>query len=101
MWKLAVLAGAIVSFAATDALAVSRAVRKACRADYLSFCSQHEVGSSALRGCMKKNRYKLSDGCTNALLESGEVGPKPWEQGYGQIAACIVGHEDPRHPRLR
>lgn len=73
MWKLAVLAGALGSFAATDALAVSRVVRKACRQDYFAFCSQHKVGSSGLRTCMKKNRYKLSDGCTNALLESGEV----------------------------
>ena len=73
MWKFAILAGSILSFLSTDALAVSRAVRKACRSDYLSFCAQHEVGSSALRSCMKRNRYKLSDGCTNALLESGEV----------------------------
>jgi hypothetical protein len=73
MWKFAVLAGSILSFLSTDALAVSRAVRKACRSDYLSYCAQHEVGSSALRSCMKSNRYKLSDGCTNALLASGEV----------------------------
>ena len=31
MWKLALLAGSVLSFAATDALAVSRSVRKACR----------------------------------------------------------------------
>jgi hypothetical protein len=73
MWKFAVLAGSILSFLSTDVFAVSRTVRKACREDYFSFCNQHEVGSSALRSCMKKNRYKLSDGCTNALLASGEV----------------------------
>jgi hypothetical protein len=73
MWKFAILAGSILSFLSTDAFAVSRTVRKACREDYFAFCAQHEVGSSALRSCMKKNRYKLSDRCTNALLESGEV----------------------------
>jgi hypothetical protein len=73
MWKLALLAGSVLSFAATDAFAVSRAVKKACREDYFAYCAQHQVGTLGLRSCMKRNRYKLSDRCTNALLQSGEV----------------------------
>ena len=57
----------------THAAAVSSDVRNACMSDYFSYCSQHEVGSQALRACMRNNGAKLSTGCVNALVSSGEV----------------------------
>lgn len=72
-----VFAGAVVVAAlmiqVTQAAAVSSDVRNACMSDYFSYCSQHEVGSQALRACMRNNGPKLSTGCVNALVSSGEV----------------------------
>ncbi|MGD9785986.1 MAG: hypothetical protein AB7E80_15100 [Hyphomicrobiaceae bacterium] len=53
--------------------AVSLSVQRACTSDYLSYCSQHPVGSAALRGCMSANGTRLSGRCVNALISAGEV----------------------------
>jgi hypothetical protein len=60
---------------ATDAMAVSKRVKDACRSDYRAYCSAHEVGSEALRSCMRSVKHKLSKRCRNALVESGEATP--------------------------
>lgn len=57
----------------THAFAVSEPVKQACRDDYFSFCSQHEVGSDALRNCMRASRKQLSKVCVTALAKSGEA----------------------------
>lgn len=36
--------------------AVSEAVKQACRDDYMSLCSQHEIGCQALRSCMRSTK---------------------------------------------
>jgi hypothetical protein len=41
--------------------------------DYFSYCSQHEVGSQALRQCMRQAGPKLSKRCIGALVAAGEV----------------------------
>jgi hypothetical protein len=41
--------------------------------DYFSYCSQHAVGSSALRRCMRNAGPRLSKRCVNALISAGEV----------------------------
>jgi adenylate kinase len=56
--------------------AVSERVRTACRHDYTTFCSAHEVGSDALRQCMHKADKKLSPSCIDALVEAGEISAK-------------------------
>jgi hypothetical protein len=56
-----------------QAFAVSSSVKFACMSDYLSYCSQHEVGSQALRQCMRANGPRLSARCVKALVGAGEV----------------------------
>ena len=58
---------------ASQAGAVSTAVKMACMSDYFSYCSQHDVGSQALRQCMRSAGPKLSKRCVNALVGAGEV----------------------------
>lgn len=51
----------------------SRAVQKACGADYHKYCGDYGLESAALRVCMDKAGNSLSKGCVNALVEAGEV----------------------------
>ena len=51
----------------------SKAVQKSCKADYKKFCGDYGLETSALRSCMDRNGEKLSNGCVNALVASGEV----------------------------
>lgn len=57
----------------SPALAVSEAVKQACQNDYMTFCGQHEVGSQALRSCMRSNKKQLSKHCATTLAKSGEA----------------------------
>ena len=66
---LAVFAAA----SATQAMAASGSVERACAADYFSYCSQHDPDSAATRSCMKSNGSRLSQRCVNALVAAGEV----------------------------
>jgi hypothetical protein len=56
-----------------EAAAVSKRVKDACRADYRAYCSAHEVGSEALRSCMRSVKHKLSKRCVRVLAEEGEA----------------------------
>lgn len=73
----AALAIAVVTAAVTvqaqPASAVSMAVKMACMSDYLSNCSQHAIGSPALRSCMRSVGPALSKSCVRALVAAGEV----------------------------
>jgi len=69
----AVIATGILGLQASEAGAVSSAVRMACIGDYFSYCSAHRVGSQQLRVCMSDNGHKLSKGCVGALVAAGEV----------------------------
>jgi hypothetical protein len=69
----AILLLAALTLAATEAAAVSRAVKFACMSDYFAYCSSYEVGSPALRQCMRNAGAKLSNRCVNALVAAGEV----------------------------
>jgi hypothetical protein len=51
----------------------SKAVQKACGADYHKYCGDYGIESAALRVCMDKVGNSLSKGCVNALIQSGEV----------------------------
>ncbi len=57
----------------SPASAVSLAVKRACMGDYFSYCSQHAVGSTSLRRCMRDAGPRLSKRCVNALISAGEV----------------------------
>lgn len=67
------LAVAWLAGSTLQAGAVSLSVQRACMGDYLAHCSQHAVGSAAVRGCMSKAGPKLSGRCVNALMAAGEV----------------------------
>ena len=51
----------------------SKAVQKACGADYHKYCGDYGLESAALRVCMDKAGSSLSKSCVNALIQSGEV----------------------------
>jgi hypothetical protein len=72
MRKPILMIGALLLWAGLpqEASAVSQAVKDACRGDYLTHCSQHEVGSEALRDCMADAFDKLSEPCVAAILDS-------------------------------
>ncbi len=68
------LALAALAASSANAFAVSQQVRVACRGDYFAYCSEHAVGSQALRQCMRSHAKQLSSGCKTALIKSGEAG---------------------------
>jgi hypothetical protein len=51
----------------------SKAVQRACGADYHTFCGEYGLETAALRTCMDKAGRSLSKPCVQALIESGEV----------------------------
>jgi hypothetical protein len=63
----------IVVAAPGQALAVSEAVKVACKPDYVAYCNNMVVGSPELRACMKANALKLSKPCLQALVDNKEV----------------------------
>ena len=81
MRKPILMIGALSSSraASQQASAVSQAVKDACRGDYQTHCSQHEVGSDALRDCMADAFDKLSEPCVAAILDL-EVQREPAQQ---------------------
>lgn len=71
--KRTILAIVMIALPVSHALAVSRAVKIACRSDYFAHCSMHAVGSPGLRQCMRDVGPRLSSQCIGALIASGEV----------------------------
>ncbi len=74
------LAAALICISSTSALAVSEAVKKACDSDYVAYCSQHKIGSTALRACMKSHKHVLLSTCLSAISKSGEASPDEIQQ---------------------
>ncbi len=73
MKRLIAITALSLSFSASAALAVNDAVKNACRDDYHKHCDNMEVGSDALRACMKSKATELSTGCLQALVDNKEV----------------------------
>jgi hypothetical protein len=73
MPRMPLIAATLLVAFATEAAAVSEAVKTACANDYMDNCATHRVGSEGLRQCMRKAGEKLSQKCVNALVTSGEV----------------------------
>ena len=71
---LLVACASVLGFAgAACADPYSKAVAKACGADYHKFCGDYGLETSALRVCMDKVGNSLSPACVHALIASGEV----------------------------
>ena len=58
---------------ATQAFAYSDAVTNACTDDYMAYCSAYDENSKQGERCMRAAATKLSQGCVNALVASGEA----------------------------
>jgi hypothetical protein len=72
--SLAVSGLALICFAGSaHADRYSKAVQKACGADYHKYCGEYGLESAALRVCMDKAGKSLSKSCVNALVQAGEV----------------------------
>jgi len=59
--------------AASEESRYSKALRKACVADYKKYCGEYGLESAALRTCMDKAGHSLSKSCVRALIDAGEV----------------------------
>lgn len=64
---------ALATAASQPALAYNDKVRNACKNDYMTHCNTYEVGSAALKQCMRKAGPKLEPKCIDALVDAGEV----------------------------
>lgn len=64
---------AVIAGSASNAIAVSSAVKYACMGDYFSYCSNHAPGSAGVKRCMRANGSKLSKSCVRALVKAGYV----------------------------
>ncbi|MET0639823.1 MAG: hypothetical protein ABWX70_14750 [Hyphomicrobium sp.] len=73
MKRVAVLAAIAFALSSGSAFAVSQAVKDACSADFAAYCSEHKVGTTAARSCMREHRKMLTDSCIQALGKSSEV----------------------------
>ena len=51
----------------------SKAVQKACAADYRAHFGEYGLETAALRTCMDKNGQSLSKTCVQALVADGQV----------------------------
>ena len=70
--RMYAIAAISIALSASTAGAVSQAVRTACSSDYHAYCDKLEVGSQALRTCMR-GAAKLSKGCIKANKEVTQV----------------------------
>jgi hypothetical protein len=70
---LATAGGLVGLLLATQAFAYSDAVINACTGDYLTYCSAYDENSAQGERCMRAVGARLSQGCINALVASGEV----------------------------
>jgi hypothetical protein len=59
--------------AALAEMPYSKAVQKACAADYRAHCGEYGLETAALRTCMDKNGQSLSKTCVQALVADGQV----------------------------
>ena len=62
----------------------SKQVQRACVNDYKRYCGEYGVGTSALRSCMKRAGKRLSKGCVNALVASGQVSRSGVKRRHGR-----------------
>jgi hypothetical protein len=81
---IAALAAAAAVVPLSSAGAVNGQVRSACAGDYLTHCSNFAPNSAETRRCMRAVGGRLSQGCINALVVSGEVKAKVARRTSGQ-----------------
>jgi len=71
---LAIAVGlAALAVPGTQAFAYSNSVISACTGDYLNYCGSYDEDSAKGVQCMRGAASKLSKGCVDALVASGEV----------------------------
>ncbi len=70
---IACLATALLVAGSTAAAAYNDKIQDNCRDDYLTYCTAHPIGSTAMRRCMEANGKQLSKQCVNALVDAGEI----------------------------
>lgn len=80
--KATLLAVVVLAFSTNHALAVSLAVKLACKDDYFAHCSMHAVGSPGVRTCMRDVGPRLSARCIGALADAGMIKSKAVARKY-------------------
>lgn len=102
MLKTGLGVAAILLFSSASAMAVDRAVVKACAADIKAQCADVKPGEGRIRDCVKDHFKDLSQGCQEILVK-GEALRKACgadakqfcadvKPGGGRVAACLEQH---------
>lgn len=71
--KILALAAGLTLLASSAHAVVTERLKRACRDEYLTYCSAYEVGSPALKKCMRKSQHAFSDRCLRELVAAGEA----------------------------
>ena len=79
---------------AAKAKTYSKQVQRACANDYRRYCGEYGIQTSALRSCMRRVGQRLSKGCVNALVASGEVSRAAVKKGA--VSQAKVKHRKRR-----
>ena len=79
MWTcFALIVLALITSGSSAAVAeqsrYSKALQKACVADYKKYCGEYGLETPALRTCMDKAGHSLSKSCVRALVDAGDRG---------------------------
>ena len=70
-WDLAFVTTGLT--AAAEESRYSKALQKACAADYKKYCGEYGLETEALRICMDKAGHNLSKSCVSSRIDAGEV----------------------------
>lgn len=71
--KLVTIAAGLSVLASSAHAVVNERLKRACRDEYFTYCSAHQVGSPSLRKCMRASQRYFSDRCLHALVAAGEA----------------------------
>lgn len=71
--KKETIALSIFLLSSTSSYSIGLKTSTFCVADYLTYCSNYEIGSEELRQCFRLHGKQLSKSCVQALIEDGEI----------------------------
>jgi hypothetical protein len=102
MFKIAFAAAAVLLLSSAGAMALERAVVKACAADIKAQCGDVKPGEGRIRACVKDHVKDLGPACQEILIKAGALkqacaaDAKQFcgdvKKGGGRIAACMDKH---------
>jgi adenylate kinase len=71
--RILTLAAGVAVLASSAHAVVTQRLKQACRDEYFTYCSAHEVGSASLKKCMRASQHRFSERCLRELVAAGEA----------------------------